>query len=318
MIMRPHQWADLELRHLVSLQAVVEAGSFHGAAERLDYTQSAISQHIAALESIVGVRLIERSRGRKSVEVTEAGELLLHHADAIVARLRAAQADLAAYGQGAAGILRVGTYQSAGTRIVPLLVRRFSAAWPDVEIRLTEAANDDLLLQLIERGELDLTFAIFPLPQGPFEAVELMHDPYVLVVPRESALAERGQEPSLAEIAALPLISFRLCRSTEAAESHLRRQGLEPRIVFRSDDNGTVQGLVAAGVGAALVPILTVDRGDPEVVALGTEVPPRIVALAWHRDRFRSPAARAFVTMAGEIAGEVAEELQRDGLAATA
>src|SRR5512142_3512715 len=100
-------WPELELRHLVSLQAVGETGSFHAAAERLEYTQSAVSQHIAALEAIVGARLVERSRGRRTVTLTEAGQLLVRHADAIVARLRAAQADLAGYALGVGGVLRI-------------------------------------------------------------------------------------------------------------------------------------------------------------------------------------------------------------------
>ena len=85
---------DLEFRHLLSFRAVAATGSFHEAAESLDYTQSAVSQHVAALEAILGVRLLDRSRGRRTVEVTEAGALLLRHADAIVARMRAARADL--------------------------------------------------------------------------------------------------------------------------------------------------------------------------------------------------------------------------------
>src|SRR5512142_1133771 len=134
--MQPDYWPSLELRHLVSLQAVAATGSFHGAADELEYTQSAVSQHIAALESIVGARLVERSRGRRTVTLTEAGVLLVRHADAIVARLRAAQADLSAYADGVGGVLRIGTYPSVGARILPAVVRRFSATWPGVQLRL--------------------------------------------------------------------------------------------------------------------------------------------------------------------------------------
>ncbi len=296
-------WSGVELRHLLALQAVAQAGSFGRAADALGYTQSAISQQIATLEAIVGERLIERSRGPGRVALTQAGKLLGRHAEAIVARLNAAHADFTAFRQGEAGVLRVGTYQSVGTRILPALMREFSAAWPHVNVQLTEAANDDNLLHLIERGELDLTFSILPLPDGPFDAVELLRDPYVLVVAADSPLALAGQAPELHDIAALPLIGFRQCRSVEQVEVHLRGRGIEPRIVFRSDDNGTVQGLVAAGVGAALVPALAVNRDDPTTVMLELDgrVPPRVIAVAWHRDRYRSPAARAFVDAAGGI-----------------
>jgi len=297
---------DLDVRHLVTLRAIAAAGSFHGAADRLEYTQSAVSQHVAALEGVLGVRLIDRGRGRRTVALTEAGELLVRHAEAIVARLHAARADVAAYTAGGAGTLRVGTFQSAGARIVPALVQRFAAAWPDVEIQLSESTNDADLLRQVEAGELDLAFAAFPIPPGPFETVELLRDPYVLVVRKDSPLAARATPPSAAEIAGLPLIGFRHCRSTAAVETHLRQNGYDPHFVFRSDQNQTVQAMVVAGVGAALVPVLTVDSDDPEVSTLPTDVPARVVALAWHRDRYRSAAARAFTGFAGEVSAELA------------
>ena len=94
--MAPDNWLGLELRHLIALKAIAEEGTFGRAAKRLGYTQSAISQQIAMLERIVGRRLIDRPGGPRPVSLTEAGDLLLRHADAIAARLQAAQADLAA------------------------------------------------------------------------------------------------------------------------------------------------------------------------------------------------------------------------------
>src|SRR5881628_1016809 len=112
--MQTDSWNALELRHLTALRAVAEEGTFGRAAQRLGYTQSAISQQIAALERIVGEKLLERPGGPRAVSLTEAGHLLLRHADSIVARLDAAQADLQALRAGDAGTLRVGTFQSAG------------------------------------------------------------------------------------------------------------------------------------------------------------------------------------------------------------
>jgi DNA-binding transcriptional LysR family regulator len=143
--MQLHDWAGLELRHLIALQAVAEERSFGRAADRLGYTQSAVSHQIAALEGLVGERVIERGRGQRSIELTQAGALLARHADAIVARLRAAQADYAAFTEGAAGLLRVGIYQSVGTRILPTLMREFATAWPRVEVQLTEDSADGRL-----------------------------------------------------------------------------------------------------------------------------------------------------------------------------
>ncbi len=309
MIMQADLWQSLELRHLLSLRAIARSGSFHAAADELDYTQSAVSQHIASLERITGVRLIERSRGRRSIALTEAGELLSRHADAVLARLQAARADMTSYAGGAVGTLRVGTYQSVGTRVLPAVIGRFTAAWPGVEIRLVESQIDSDLIDQVERGELDLTFMSLPVPPGPFETVELLEDPFVLAVPADSPIARRGGPPTRDDLSSLPLIGFKHCRSTALTEEHLRRMGVEPRFVFRSDDNGTVSGLVAAGHGAALIPRMSVDESKPGLAMLPTDAPPRVVAIAWHRDRYRSPAARTFVEIARDVCTEIARGL---------
>ncbi len=313
-IMQTDGWLGLELRHLVALKAVAEEGSFGRAAKRLGYTQSAISQQIAALERIVDQKLIERPGGPKPVTFTEAGRLLLAHADGITARLQAAQADLAALGAGDAGPLRIGTYQSVGARILPTLLRSFRAEWPKVEISLVESTDDRDLLDLIERGSIDVSFVVLPLVPGPFEAVELMRDPYVLLVRSDSPLATRDKKPTLREILDLPLIGYRTCRTTHRVEERLKLAGREPHVVFRSDDNGTVQGLVAAGVGVALVPRLTVDESDARIriIDLGERLPARVIGVAWHRDRQRTQPATAFVSAARTLC----EAFERDSLAA--
>ena len=145
-------WLGVELRHFLALEAVAREGSFGKAATSLGYTQSAVSQQIATLERIVGHRLIERPGGPKPVSLTEAGQLLLTHAGAIAARVAAAQADLTALAEGQAGTLRVGVFQSVGQRILPEVMTRFFAAWPQVNVTLTESADDLELLGLVERG----------------------------------------------------------------------------------------------------------------------------------------------------------------------
>ena len=294
--MEPDRWLGVELRHLAALEAVARERSFGRAAEALGYTQSAVSQQIATLERAVGERLVERPGGPRSVSLTEAGELLLRHAEAIVARLEAARADMTALAEGQAGTLRIGTFQSVGARVLPELMRRLVSDWPRVDLQLSESPSDDELLQLVERGALDLTFAMEPLGEGPWESVELLRDPYVLVVPADSPLAAR-ETARLDDIGDLSLIGNRACRSTRLAESELQLRGVQPHVSFRSDDNGTVQGLVGAGVGLALVPLLAVAQHDERVRVLGLEpeIPPRRISLAWHRDRHRAPAARAFV-----------------------
>jgi DNA-binding transcriptional LysR family regulator len=301
------RWLGIEMRHFAALQAVAGEGTFRGAAKRLGYTQSAISQQIATLERVAGTKLVERPGGPRAVYLTDAGRLVLRHAEAIMARLKAAEADVAAMTHGAAGRLRIGTFQSVGSRIVPTLLSRFSAAWPGVEVQLVESASDPELLAYIERGELDLTFAMPPLPDGPFEMVELMRDPWVLLVPGDSPLAGRREPLPLREAAKLPLIAPRLCASLEQIHAHFRARGLAPNYVHHLDENNIVHGLVAAGAGIGLIPRLAVDENDSRVVAveLGPKVPPRVIAIAWHRDRYRLPAAGAFIELAQELCVEL-------------
>jgi molybdate transport repressor ModE-like protein len=293
----------LELRHLAALEAVGRTHSFGRAARELGYTQSAVSQQIALMERIVGQKLVERPGGPKPVSLTEAGDLLLRHADAIVAQLDAAEADMAALAEGAAGPLRVGIFQSVGARILPALLRIFREEWPRVDVQVNEEADAADLLRALERGAIDLTFAELPLPEGPFETVEILRDPYVLLVSAKSELAQHETPLPLRTLSGLPLIGF---RTSGEPDAQLRGRVPEIDVVFRTDDNGTLMSLVAEGLGAAVVPQLVVNPRNPALVALplGGRLPPRTLALAWHRDRYRSAASHAFVDLARELGVE--------------
>jgi molybdate transport repressor ModE-like protein len=289
----------VELRYLVALAAVARKGSFSAAAELLGYTQSAVSQQIARLERIVGHTLVERPGGSRAVSLTPAGRILLGHADAITARLESARADLEALAQGSAGVLRVGCYQSVGVRILPRVLAGFRAAWPQVTVELTEAEDDAELLELVERGALDIAFIAYPMMPGPFSALELMEDPYVVVARQEDALGAASGPVDLNELAGVPLVTYAQMREVHWIENRLGRPELREQIVFRSNDNGTILGLAVEGVGAAIVSWLSADpfRAGVRTRAL-RGVSPRIVGIAWHRDRYRLPAHEAFVRLA--------------------
>lgn len=303
------RWNALEFRHLVALREVAEQGTFGAAAERLGYTQSAISQQLAALERIVGQRLLERPQGRRPTGLTAAGTMLLRHADAVFAQVQAARADLAALAMDGGAPLRAGTYQSVGVHILPVVLQRFRDAWPQVQVRLREAAGDGPLLSAVESGELDVTFAMLPADQGPFETVELLQDPYVLVVPAGSELARRDRPATLRELPKLPLICFRTCRNQQRIEAYLHARGIELNVVFHSDDNMTVQAMVAAGVGIALVPRLSMLPTGPDITLIGVDarLPPRVLGIVWHRDRFQPPATSAFIQASVQVCAELQE-----------
>lgn len=303
MMIQPNRLLGVELRHLAALEAVGRTRSFVASARELGYTQSAVSQQVAQLERLVGQRLVERPGGPRPVDLTEAGRLFLRHADSIVAQLDAAQADMAALAEGAAGALRVGIYQSVGARILPALLRRFREDFPRIEVEVNEETDAADLLRLLEHGELDLTFADLPLAEGPFASHEVLVDPYVLLVSAKSELAQRDAAPTLRSLAGVPLIGW---RSTGDPERYLRGRVPDLNVVFRTDDNGTMTALVAEGHGAAVVPRLVVNPRNPAVTALplGARIPPRHIAIVWHRDRYRSPAAQAFAELARELGAE--------------
>jgi DNA-binding transcriptional LysR family regulator len=298
-------WAGVELRHLVTLRTVAEERSLAAAARRLGYSQPAVSQQLAALERLLETRLVDRRGGIREASLTDAGRLVLLHASAILARAQAADAELHELKSGAAGTLRLGLFPSVGARVVPPLLQRLAERWPRVDVQLVEDASDRRLLDQVEAAELDLTFAMLPLRDGPFSASELLRDPYVVLVPADSQLAARRRPLYPGELASLPLIGF---RHTQAyPQDFLEAHGISARVRFRSDDNETVVGLVAAGMGVALVPRLTVDPARHDVVQLqiGTEFPARLIAVVWHRDREPTSAAKDLIEIAGALSADV-------------
>jgi molybdate transport repressor ModE-like protein len=199
-------WRRLEFRHLAALNAVIEEGSFAAAAQRLGYTQSAVSQQIAMLEEILGTQVVSRGNGRRRAELTPAGRTLAEHAKAIVARLQAAQADLSAGVSRAQTPLRIGSYESVAMTILPGLLQRFRQRFPDVPVRVEQRARDRDLLALLVDGAIDFVFATLPADADQFETRELLRDPFVLLVPAGSPLTRRSPVTGVAELAGEVLV----------------------------------------------------------------------------------------------------------------
>jgi DNA-binding transcriptional LysR family regulator len=291
----------------MALVAVAEAGTFSRAAERLGYTQSAVSQQIGTLERIVGSSLFDRPGGPRPVRLTPAGETLLAHARAVLARVSSAAADLRAMASGEQGELRVGTVQSVGTKILPRILRTFLAEWPGIEVSLRESSDCDELLHLAEAGELDLTFTeLGSHDESGFETLWLLDDPMVFVAPATSPEAGRAAV-SIAEIAQLPMIGMRSRGCQAFVDGCFRGLPVEPTYVFRSDDNPTVQGCIASGLAYGVLPLLMVDEHDPNVAVIPLDPPaaPRRLGVAWLSGRRPLPALAPFVDAAIEICDDL-------------
>jgi DNA-binding transcriptional LysR family regulator len=289
-------WHGIEVRHLAALEALAEESSFHGAARRLGYSQPAVSQQLAALERIVGTQLVNRPRVSQPLTLTEAGERLLVYARSIKASLSSAEAEL---GAGAGKVqLRIGTFQTVAAHLLPHVVRELGRRAPHVEIVLDDCPGDTRLVTSLDRGDLDACFVDLPLRfEGGLQTDSLAVDEYVLVTPRNGRRSAQGEAVHPSHLRALNVISFKSSGSTQRVVEHLRAEGIEPQFVLRSDDNNVVQGFVAAGFGAALIPRLAANllSGPLDIRPFEPALPPRIIGLAWTRDLATTPWLHAFV-----------------------
>jgi DNA-binding transcriptional LysR family regulator len=301
-------WVGLELRHLTALRAIADEGSFKGAARVLGYTPSAISQQIATLERIVGVQVVAREHGRKALGPTDAGRILLDHMNAIESRLAAAKTDIDALAHGTAGPLRVGTFESVGTRLLPEIIGRFGKEYPLVRVAVEDATLDLELLRSLERGGFDLVFANLPLPPGPFAAAVVLEDPWVLVTQVDAAAELASKRLDAPDITELDLVCFRSQRAIEPALGPLRALGIDLNIVFQSDYNEVVQGFAAAGLGVALMPRLAVNDQEVRtaIIGLGDLVPPRQVAIVANAERAQSGPVQAFIAISVDVGSRFA------------
>jgi DNA-binding transcriptional LysR family regulator len=306
----------LNANRLRVLKEVAHRGSFSAAAEALSYTQSAVSQQIAALEAEAGMTLLERRP--RGVGLTAAGQMLMGHAEGVLAGLDAAEAALGAIAGLRGGRLRMASFPTAGATLMPLAIATFRELHPGVELTLAEGEPEQIAPRL-RAGELDLALLFEfdePEPEGAGESrngssqgltrVELLQDPLCLAMPREHRLARR-RRLRLEDLRKEAWVQT--SRESPCARHVVRRchaAGFEPRVSFESDDYQTVQGLVAAGVGVALIPelALSVVREDIVIRTLSPQPPSRRVIAATAAGARLIPAAPAMLGVLEEITAQ--------------
>jgi DNA-binding transcriptional LysR family regulator len=298
----------LNLGRLQVLREVVARGSFSAAAEALSYTQSAISQSVSRLEAETGAALVIRDR--RGVRPTAAGAALVAHAETIFEQVRVAEADLAAIMGGRAGRLRVASFPSGGASLMPMAVARFRRAHPDVALTLVED-EPEVIAPRLRAGELDLALLFeFPgahargrRPGAGLSSKLLLEDPMHLALPAEHPLAERP----LLTLGDLRYEQWVQTSADSPCARHVVRSclaaGYEPDVAFESDDYDTVQGLVAAGVGVALIPRLALTGGGSGIVvrALSPSSPARRVTVATMPGAGVAPAARSMIQVLTDV-----------------
>ena len=294
----------LDVRRMRVLRAVAQHGSFSAAAEALSFTQSAVSQQIAALEREAGTTLVQRSA--RGVRLTEAGEAVVRHAEAIMARLAEAEAELEAIAGLRGGRLRMASFESAGSTLMPLAIAAFRARHPAVELSMSLSEPEDCIPQL-RSGELDLAIvfesAVVDMEDG-IHRVHLLEDPMYLALPPDHPLAHR-RRLRLADLAGEPWVAGAAdCECNRLISHACAAAGYQPRIVFETDDYSAMQGFVAAGVGVSLIAELglTTIRDDIVVRDLGRDTPVRQIFAATLSEGYRAPATHAMVEILQEVA----------------
>jgi molybdate transport repressor ModE-like protein len=299
----------LDVKRMRILKEVADRGSFSAAAEALSYTQSAVSQQIAALEREAGTQLV--TRGSRGIRLTEAGEALVRHADAILTRLADAEAELEAIAGLRGGRLRLAAFPTVGATLMPLAIAHFRERHPDIELTVRQLEPEDSL-PLLKAGELDIALTIGPSTSTDTEGLDvkfLLDDPMFAALPLNHPLAHKSRV-RLKDLKEESWIGTTdACSCGALVRNHCIRMGFEPKITFESDDYLAIQGLVAAGVGVAMIPTLalTTVRDDIVIRDLGTEAPIRQIGAATLPGAQRSPAARAMLDVLHEVSGAYAK-----------
>lgn len=287
-MLAPHQ--------LQTLRTVLATGSYAAAAAELQYTPSAVSQQMSALERTTGLLLFERSA--HSIRATPHAQLLAERAAEVLALLDDLDREVAAIARGETGQLRIGSFPTASARLLPAALAALRADRPGVEVEVDEGELADLLPRLLS-GELDLALAYRydTVPAGwPARLVEteLLREPLSLLLPAGHRLAGTGPL-RLAALAGERWVAP-LADSPGALnlDRLAARAGFVPRVSFRSNDYSVVRGLVAAGLGVALVPGLGINETAGVLVTPLQGRPPRRAVLALHRPA----AASSLITAA--------------------
>lgn len=298
----------LDVKRMRVLREVALRGSFSAAADALSYTQSAVSQQIATLERETGTTLVERSA--RGVRLTDAGAALVRHTDAILARLADAEAELEAIAGLRGGRIRLAAFPTAAATVMPRAIAAFRERHPAVEISLVPREPDDALAAL-KAGEVDIAAVILDETTPPeYEGIELTHlldDPMYAMLPIGHPHAAKSRL-RLADLSGerWMLGSTRKCPDTAILLRACMSAGFDAQIAFHSDDYLAIQGLVASGLGVALIPdlALVAVRDDVVVRELTGATPVRRIFAATLKDGYCSPATAAMLGILGEICAD--------------
>ena len=301
----------LNPQHLRTLVEVVRTGSFAEAARRLGYTPSAVSQQIQSLEREVGLALLERHA--RGVRLTDAGEVVVASAEKARRLMRAVDDELAEVAGLRRGSLRLGAFPTAGASLVPLAITTFRERHPGVEL-IVRSAKLAEMLRLLESREIEIGLLWDydwcriegMVDAGVLAMRHILDDPMELVVARTHRFARR-RRVRLAELADERwIIRADAHPGAEVLARSCRAAGFEPQVSFEAHDYQEAQGMVAVGLGVALIPrlALTTVRDDVTAISLGDTAPVRRILVARLAGRRHTPASEAMMAVFEQVAGQ--------------
>src|SRR4051812_1751353 len=295
--------ADVELRHLRTMAAIAEEGTFGRAAGRLGYTQSSVSQQIAALEKAVGGAVFERPGGPRPVRITPLGEVVLTHGRDLLAKSEAL-ADAVDRFRAGNGRIDIGTFQGVSNLILPDVVRRLLDEHPGCDIRLSEVEPENLQI-----GDLDLVFHDGRI-EGDVEHVKLFDEQYLLVAGAGAFPAGPVRVKLLHDA---PMVAWPPTYHQRWLERTLAGDGARPRIVFRTAGHEVILSMVRAGIGSAVLPWLALHGSgalsdDRLSIHQLRPSPVSTWDLYWPAGRTRSPLAARAIDIAVEGARALASQ----------
>ncbi len=292
------------LRQLQYLVAVADTRSFRAAAQLCHVAQPSLSAQIAQVESALGVTLFERER--RPVLVTSAGEALIARARSLLRSADDLYSAAKAFEDPLAGTLRLGIIPTISPYLLPEAARALRKDIPNLELLFVEDKTS-VLVQKLERGELDTALLALEADLGDLETLPIARDPFVLALPKSHSLAKRKQAVKLSELSgeSVLLLDDGHCFRDQAL-SYCERARVE-ELGFRATSLATLTQMVAGGRGVTLLPTLAVPienrRGDLSILRLTSPEPFRTLGLAF---RPGSPLKARYVRVA-EVIGEAAK-----------
>jgi len=299
----------LDVGRMMTLLEVADHGSITAAAEAMGYTTSAVSQQIGKLEKEAGQPLLERHP--RGIVLTEAGHAVLRHAGEILLQLQAADAELEEIRGLRRGILSIGTFPTAGSSLLPLVVKEFKVEHPGIELKVF-SGRFNTLVQALHRRDVEVAllwdYEWNKVDDPSLTYHHLMDDPTVILVASNHPLAGR-KSVRIKELSSEAWIT----RADNHPVAHTlerlcKENGYMPRTSFRAHDYGEVQAMVGVGLGIALAPRLSVLnlREDVRAVDLADHSPERRILVAHLTERKLSAPAQEAIAQCQKAAHQLA------------